>query len=199
MMLTHSDACLPTLAASVTKRPCPRARRQCQGGRGGQGGGLERERVAAYAANGGQAGGRPHRDAIVFASGGRARACCTRDARVRRSCDGCVSDPADGPHVCMPTLEALHCMRTCQYVRFVTAMGHRTSLCVTVSVSRWLGRRVVRRPLVSESRGERGLVDGWRGRLLFAFAPQERLYSKDATGDAGRQRRPPIRSGLRSE
>ena len=144
-------------------------------------------------------GGRPHRDAIVFASGGRARACCTRDARVRRSCDGCVSDPADGPHVCMPTLEALHCMRTCQYVRFVTAMGHRTSLCVTVSVSRWLGRRVVRRPLVSESRGERGLVDGWRGRLLFAFAPQERLYSKDATGDAGRQRRPPIRSGLRSE
>ena len=56
-MLTHSDACLPTLAASVTKRPCPRARRQCQGGRGGQGGGLERERVAAYAANGGQAGG----------------------------------------------------------------------------------------------------------------------------------------------
>ena len=60
-------------------------------------------------------------------------------------------------------------------------------------VSVALGRRVVRRPLVSESRGERGLVGGWRGRLLFAFALQERLYSNDATGDAGRQRRPLIR------
>ena len=103
---------------SVTTQPaltclCPRDRRQCQGAGVGQGGRLKRERVAAHAAaRAGQARGHPHCDAVVFASGGSARTCHARDGRVCRLCDGCVSDPADGPHVCMLTSEArIACVR----------------------------------------------------------------------------------------